>query len=406
VRELPGNRSPRPSNGPLAGQTGRFVLVKHREARVALEHVVFGLMPVALTVWSLVAVWSHDGRGEDFRFQYWLAGWRTLHGVSPYAGLHAPVDAALAFPYPASTALFFVPFAALPRGLSGDLFTALCLSAPLLSLWVLRVRDWRLYGLVLLLAPVISGWQTANLTLLLGLGLAVLWRFRDRPVVAGIAAAALVCLKPFLWPAILWLGVTRRWRAALWALLSTLVVQLVSWSVLGFDQIHRFLRVTFSVTHTFRGWGYSIASSAMHLGAGSGLATAVAVIVGVVLVVAVVLQLPRTSDTTAFVLTVALLLCASPIVWGHYFALLLVPLALIRPALSPAWACLVPLWACPLTNPSAWQSDLALVTLAGTLCILLRAAASEHRDHRSSELIQPPSRLTDAEALAVPAGQA
>jgi alpha-1,2-mannosyltransferase len=374
---------------------------RYRQARRAFEHVVFGLAAPALTIWTLAVVWAHDGHGEDFRLQYWLAGWRTLHGISPYAGLHAPVDAALAFPYPASTALFFVPFALLQRAPSGDLYTAFCLSAPALSLWTLGVRDWRLYGLVMLLAPVVSGWQTANLTLILGLGMAILWRFRDRQILASAIAAALVSLKPFLWPLVLWLLVTRRWRSTVYTVLGVAAIQLASWSVLGFDQIHRFLRVTFSVTHTFRGWGYSIASSAMHLGAGSEVATVVAVLVSVGLVVALLLQLRRNSDSTALVLAVTLALCASPIVWAHYFALLLIPLAVLRPRLSPVWVCLVPLWLCPLTNPDGWQADVALATLVGTVCALLWAAESGSQGRTASRFLPGRPELAERDSLAV-----
>jgi hypothetical protein len=356
---------------------------RNREVRRALEHVVFGLGAPALTIWTLVFVWANDGRGGDFRFQYWLAGWRTLHGTGPYPILHASVNGVAVFPYPAPTAVFFVPFALLPRGFSGDAFTVICLAAPLLSLWVLRVRDWRLYGFVLLLAPVVAGWQTANLTLVLGFGLAIVWRFRDHPVFAGVGTAAVVALKPFLWPVILWLLVTKRWRYAVQAVLIEAAIQVASWSLVGFGQIHRFLRVTFSVTHALRGWGYSIASSAVHLGAGPKLATGLAVGVSLLLTLALLAQLRRSCDARAFVLTVVLAICASPIVWSHYFALLIIPLAVTWPRLGPAWLCLLPLWACPLTSPTGWQADLALAAFAVTVGVLLWGAESEAQQSAS-----------------------
>jgi hypothetical protein len=385
--------------GTLVGE--RELTNWYREARRALEHAVFGLGAPALTIWTLLVVWAHDGRGEDFQFQYWLAGWRTLHGLSPYTGLHAPVDAALAFPYPASTALFFAPFALLHREASGDLFTAICLSAPAMSLWVLGVRDWRLYGLVMLLAPIVSGWQTANLTLILGLGMAVLWRFRDRPIVASVTAAVLVSLKPFMWPVVLWLLATGRWRSTVYTALGVAAIQIASWGVLGFDQIHRFLRVTFSVTHTFRGWGYSIASSAMHLGAGSELATVLAVIVSMGLALVLLAQLRRKADATALVLAVTLVLCASPIVWAHYFALLIIPLAVVRPRLSPLWMCLVPLWLCPVTDPARWQADVALATFVGTVCVLLWAAEPGSQRRMAPRFVHARSDLADPDPLAL-----
>jgi hypothetical protein len=55
--------------------------------------------------------------------------------------------------------------------------------------------------------------------------------------------------------------------------------------------------------------------------------------------------------TLTFALAAAL--AASPILWIHYFLLLLVPLALFRPRLSPLW--FVPLLYYPL-GETAWPA--------------------------------------------------
>src|SRR5204862_3980172 len=87
----------------------------------------------------------------------------------------------------------------------------------------------------------------------------------------------------------------------------------------------------------------------------------------------------RNRDVATLTLTLAAALAASPIVWVHYFLLLLVPLALARPRLSPLW--FVPLAYYPL-GEAAWPAcdgrrlGIALVTtlvlLAGSLTALLR----------------------------------
>ena len=56
-------------------------------------------------------------------------------------------------------------------------------------MWFLGVRDWRLYGFVFLWLPVVAEWETANVTLFLALGIGMVWRYRDRPIVAGGLAA-------------------------------------------------------------------------------------------------------------------------------------------------------------------------------------------------------------------------
>lgn len=93
-----------------------------------------------------------------------------------------------------------------------------------------------------------------------------------------------------------------------------------------------------------------------------------------------------------FTLTLAAALCASPIVWVHYFLLLLVPLALIRPRLSLLW--FVPFAFQPL-GEAAWPAGNARnlgLALAATLVIL--AAAVVRTDWRPSLIRNPPLRLS------------
>jgi len=78
----------------------------------------------------------------------------------------------------------------------------------------------------------------------------------------------------------------------------------------------------------------------------------------------------RDRDVATLTLCLAAALAASPIVWVHYFLLLLVPLVLIRPRLSLLW--LVPFAYQPL-GPAAWPAGDARklgLALAATLFIL------------------------------------
>jgi hypothetical protein len=79
-------------------------------------------------------------------------------------------------------------------------------------------------------------------------------------------------------------------------------------------------------------------------------------------------------------LCLAAAFAASPIVWVHYFLLLLVPLALTQPRLSLLW--FVPLAYYPL-GESAWPAGDARklgVALAATLVILSAAVIRVLRD--------------------------
>jgi hypothetical protein len=79
---------------------------------------------------------------------------------------------------------------------------------------------------------------------------------------------------------------------------------------------------------------------------------------------------PRDRDVATLTIVLAAALAASPIVWVHYFLLLLVPLALTRPRLSLLW--FVPFLFYPL-GEAAWPAGDARklgLALAATLLIL------------------------------------
>jgi hypothetical protein len=70
-------------------------------------------------------------------------------------------------------------------------------------------------------------------------------------------------------------------------------------------------------------------------------------------------------------LAIAAALVLSPIVWRHFLALLMVPLALSRPRFDAVWLIPIGLWIGDGTlNGAPWQtaSVLALVTLTFVLC--------------------------------------
>jgi hypothetical protein len=72
-------------------------------------------------------------------------------------------------------------------------------------------------------------------------------------------------------------------------------------------------------------------------------------------------------------LAIAAALVLSPIVWRHFFVLLLVPLALSRPRFDAVWLIPIGLWVGDGTfNGAPWQTAcvLALVTLTFALCEL------------------------------------
>src|SRR5262249_19054268 len=177
------------------------------------------------------------------------AGKRLPVGLPPSPSpASVPARHGFAFVYPAPGALLFAGFAWIPIGAAAGLFTVICAAAALGALWLCGVRDWRLYGLTLILPPVISGWQTANLSLPLAFGVALAWAYRGRAVVAGVTVGVLVAIKVFLWPLGIWLLLTRRWRALAGAAGTSVAVNVAGWAVLGLHQIGPYLRVVTATT--------------------------------------------------------------------------------------------------------------------------------------------------------------
>ncbi len=124
----------------------------------------------------------------DLAHAYIPAAHKVLHGVSPYppADFFAALAPHDAFVYPPLTAWLVVPFTVLPIHVAEAVGFALGIGAVAGLLWLMGVRDWRCYMIAYLWVPTYSAIQIANVTLILAVGLAALWRYRSRPVVSGI----------------------------------------------------------------------------------------------------------------------------------------------------------------------------------------------------------------------------
>jgi Glycosyltransferase family 87 len=386
-----------------------------RTARALLDPVVWkrpathALCFVAPAVFTVYMIWfsvAHHAFAYDFDRAFWPAGQRVLDGVTPYA---SPTSFAathgFAFVYPAPGAFLFAAFASVPRGVADVLFTAICIAAAFGALRVLNVRDWRVYGVMMLWPPVISGWQTANLSLLLALGMAVAWRGRDRPVVSGSVVGLVISLKLFLWPLAAWLLLTRRWRASAWMVATGFVINAASWALIGVDQLSAYERLARAVTTVEQATAYTPLALAMHLGAGKIVADLIAGALAIMVAALCMVAARRRRDDKVLLGAIVLSLLATPIVWRHYFVLLLVPLAITRPRLSAAWAIPLLLLPVPVTSPRLWELMLAL-TAIGLLVYLLADGPvpdrlrAEARTPRGTNVALSGSSLLDTRAVA------
>ena len=331
---------------------------------MAVQHGCFAAAPLACTLYLLVLAGGHV-MAFDFHYQYWAAGHAVLHGLPLYAPTPQELADHRAFPYPAGAGVLFAPLALLGREAGDVLMTVITLMAPLLALRVLAVRDWRLYGLLLLWPPVMAGWENANLTAVLVLGGAGLWRLRDRRWAAAVLLAALVTVKPLVWPLALFFLATGRTGTVLRTFAAGVVLNAGVWALVGFGQFGRFTDVLHEVTRIEQYRGYSIAAFGVRHGLGETPSTALALGVALAAAAGCLLAGRRGDEPRALCLSVAVMLLASPILWTHYLTFLVLPLAVMRPRLGPLW--LLPLLTlpCPITPPSPAQHLVLLGVLAG-----------------------------------------
>jgi alpha-1,2-mannosyltransferase len=347
-------------------------------ARSAAERLFLAFLPPALLV-LLVAARYLIGKhlGFDYR-PLWDASRSVVHGASPYPPPHAwALHDEQQFVYPPIAALLAAPLAVFPFGVAAALLALVELAATGLTLRVLGVRDWRCYGVVLLWYPVIQNILVGSITSLLALGLACAWRYRDDRRVAPIALAGLVATKVFLWPLLVWLAATRRWAATAWAVGLAAAGVVLSWALIGFAGFTSYPRLLNELSRLEQWKSYSAVAFGLVLGLTPGEARAAALVACAITLVGVVIlarRSPRAADADrrAFVLALGAAFLFSPIVWTHYLALLVVPIAIARRTLTPLWFVPLAMWATPgQSNGHAWQVALGLsvwvVVLAASL---------------------------------------
>lgn len=324
--------------------------------------VFLGALPAVL-----VAVFTLTPTEPSFDFRaFWQAGRDVIDGVSPYpaaAEIEPGADAVQEFVYPPPVALLMVPFGLLPFDVAAPVFTILLIAATGLTLRVLGVRDWRCYGAVFASIVVLGGLRLGAVTPLLALGLAVAWRYREHRVAFAAVLAGLVVAKLFLWPVLVWAAWTGRRAATAIAIGVGASSVLVAWAVLEFEDLAEYPDLLRQVAEAQFEKSYSVAAFAASL----GLSDSLALWIPVALVPIGVLAVARFSrrpngDAEAFVTAVTVALFLSPLVWLHYFALLVAVIALTHGEFSWPWLLPLAYWLVPFQETSAetWRIAVGL----------------------------------------------
>jgi alpha-1,2-mannosyltransferase len=328
---------------------------------------LLGAFPVLVLLLLLITEWNDRQVAADFHWGLYPQARALLHSGVPFDPPGATIDGQNSI-YTVFAALAAAPFTLVTVGVADVLVTAGLVAAALGALYVVGVRDWRVFGVILLWPPVLSAIQTGNLTLVLCLLAALAWRYRHRRLAPGVLVGLAFALKVLVWPLAVWLLATRRFAAAAASFVvgagSILLILPFGSPIAYFELVHRtadiMARGSFSIY--------------LLLGADGTARLAWLAVAAIVLAAAVFVD-----DRSSFTLGMAGCILFSPVVWLHYFAFLVVPLAVARPRFGRLW--LVPLayWLVPFGEPTRAQILVALGAMFVIVIALVRGRAAPVR---------------------------
>jgi alpha-1,2-mannosyltransferase len=294
------------------------------------------LYPIVLV--GLLAGTVHS-RTPAFDFDTFRhASSQALHGLDPYP---LPRAALLRlqnqFVYPAPALAVFVPFALIPSGLAYGIWLGLSAAALVAAAAVFGIRDWRVFALLLAPPVAFHALLLGTITPVLVLGVALLWRWRDRLWPAAALAAAVICFKLYLVPLVIWLAVTGRRGSAVRATALAVLATGAAWAAIGFAGLADYPHVLSMLSGLEQRRGFSAVALYLALGAPVRVAQALALVQAGTMCGAAAVLARRADERGAFCLSLAAAMALLPIVWLDFFLLLLTPLLLYRHRPHPLW---------------------------------------------------------------------
>jgi alpha-1,2-mannosyltransferase len=347
--------------------------------------LVCGLLPLVTLWYAISPVAFGDRQAVDFHYNYYYAAEDVRAGENFYPSegfvVRGDNDLIVDYVYPPLLALLTVPWTFIPIGLAEVLFQLVLVGVVAATLAVLGVRDWRCYGLAFLWPPVTDGITVGNVSLLLGLAAALTWRYRDRATLAGAAVGVSIATKIFLWPLTVWLAATRRVAAAAWSVGIACAVIIVSWAIVGFRGMADYPDLVQRLSDRMDERGYTLYALGVDLGLGPGPSRAVWAALALATLAGILFVARAGNERGAFVLALAATIAFSPIVWLHYFSLLLVAIAIVQPRLGYLWFLGLPLQLLVSTgfdNGPTYQT-IGVLVAAGLTVVLAFRETSEKR---------------------------
>ena len=191
------------------------------------------------------------------------------------------------------------------------------------ALWAVGLCNPYCYAIAFCSGPVILVVTVGNPTAVVTLLVALAYRFGSIPTGAAVA------LKFYAWPMLLWGLLTRGRRDFAVGILVAAAAIILPWAMIGFDGLDRYVGVAREIT------SYARSDSGVLPLEIQGVLTGLAL-------AGMWLRRDRPADSFAFASLA--MLTASQVLWGFYLVAALIPLAIQRPRMSPAWLLLLALW--------------------------------------------------------------
>ncbi len=353
-------------------------------ARRLLPIVLFGVLPVAVAIGMFAAASSSNSLAADFANELYPEAKLLLEWTNPFPGPDVPLVYGHNLIWPPLAAFLVAPLTVLSAGAANWAIALIGLGCSLLSLRIVGVRDWRVYGLFALWPQVISEIRISHLTPILCVLLALAWRYRDVRLAPGLAVGFAGAIKFFLWPLGVWLAAIGRVREAV---VAALVAGASLLLVLPFTDLQDYLRTLIQLGKDFDQDSYSSFGFLVQLGLDETPAHVVTYALGAALLLAC-------WRRASLGLAVAAALVLSPIVWLDYYAVAAVPLAIVRPRLSAVWFAPLATWgllSAGIGAGNGWGSARVLIVFAIVLGVVVRAErADDAPGLHENATVEPP----------------
>jgi hypothetical protein len=330
---------------------------------VSTRRVLVALLATAAVIYMCrqaysdgTAIASTNGLGSDFSGTIWTPDRAVVHGLSPYPDPSTPLAGVPAIYLP-PIFLATIPLAWLSLHVAMWVWFACLLAAALGILVVLDVRDPWCYALFAASLPVEQTLVLGNASILVALGAACAWRWRERPLLGPLAVASTVAVKFWIWPLFVWLLIARP-RAAGRAAVVFAALTLGAWTLIGFDGLRGYPALIHAEGSHFAGAGSLFVAALIQSHLRVRTAAGIGFLAGVL-----VLGLAwarRSTEIEVFSLALLAGLVATTVGWPHYLGLMAIPIIIVYPKLALAWLWFPALWIATHLGPKPGQATYSL----------------------------------------------